>query len=384
MAFFEHPLADPMAKPISIAFFITSHGYGHAGRAAALMLALQQTLAGCRFTLLTAVDPVFFQQSVIQIDAIAPFDIDFGLCQRSPLVEDLPATCNRLDRMLPYDTTLIDEMAAKVHHAQCQLVICDIAAVGVLVAKKLNLPSVLVENFTWDWIYAAYARREPQFSRHAAYLAKIYAQAAYRVQTQPLCHKHHDAFEVGPMARTPRTPPAETRRRLGIADHVPMVLVTMGGVPERFRFLDARDENPGVHLVIPSAGKAARNRSWVTMLADPATYYHPDLTAAADVLVGKAGYSTIAEAYCCGTPFVYVTRTNSPESATLERFVRRRMPFAKISPNTYADGTWIPIARSLAEQKAQTAEGDNGALPAARRISALLRVGQLPTRGPNR
>jgi len=33
------------------------------------------------------------------------------------------------------------------------LSICEIAPMGILVAKETRVPAILVDNFTWDWIY---------------------------------------------------------------------------------------------------------------------------------------------------------------------------------------------------------------------------------------
>jgi hypothetical protein len=163
-----------MGPDSTIAFFVTPHGFGHAGRAAALMLALQEACPGCRFVLFTTVPEFFFFQSGIRRYVYHRLDNDIGLVQHSPLEEDLKATCHRLDRMLPFDEVLTSQLASQLKRHACRLVICDIAAMGIVAASKAAIPSVLVENFTWDWIYGNYSHLDARFNFYQAYLAQIY------------------------------------------------------------------------------------------------------------------------------------------------------------------------------------------------------------------
>jgi hypothetical protein len=54
--------------------------------------------------------------------------------------------------------------------------------------------------------------------------------------------------------------------------------------------------------------------------------YHPDLVAASDLVVGKLGYSTVAEVYHARTRFAFLRRPRFPESPVLEAFVRAHNP----------------------------------------------------------
>jgi hypothetical protein len=94
--------------------------------------------------------------------------------------------------------------------------------------------------------------------------------------------------------------------------------------------------------------------------------------SAADAMVAKAGYSTIAEAYQCGLPFGYVKRPQSPESDALEKFISGNLPAKTISPETYADGSWIGALPDLLKMTRAVSQRENGAGQAARIISGIL------------
>jgi UDP-N-acetylglucosamine:LPS N-acetylglucosamine transferase len=361
-----------MGPDSTIAFFVTPHGFGHAGRASALMLALQEACPGCRFVLFTTVPEFFFFQSGIRRYVYHRLDNDIGLVQHSPLEEDLKATCHRLDRMLPFDEVLTSQLASQLKRHACRLVICDIAAMGIVAASKAAIPSVLVENFTWDWIYGNYSHLDARFNFYQAYLAQIYTKVDHHIQTEPLCRSVHADLTVGPISREPRTPAEQTRRQLGIGDASPIVLVSMGGVKDQFQVQDRLPQHLDFNLLITGADGVAGVRDKVHLLPAHSSFYHPDLVAAASVLIGKAGYSTIAEAYRCGIPFGYVKRARSPESAVLEAFINRHLSSRAISQESYASGRWIETARELLDQRHDPEKGKNAAATAARYLASLL------------
>ena len=70
-------------------------------------------------------------------------------------------------------------------------------------------------------------------------------------------------------------------------------------------------------LVIPGSPQLARDGRVIRLPAH-SDFEHPDLIHAADVVVGKLGYSTLAEVWAAGVPFGCVMRPHFPESAPLE------------------------------------------------------------------
>jgi hypothetical protein len=301
-----------MAIPTTIAYFITPHGFGHASRAAAVMAALSELIPGLRFELFTTCPQWIFKESLETDFGYHPTRSDIGLVQTSPLSEDLAATCRQLDQTLPFDQTLVDDLAETIRKMNCRLVICDIAPLGIVAAGAAGLPSVLVENFTWDWIYSGYLNAAPGLQPHIKYLSRIFRQADHHIQTRPLCRPVPGTLQAAPISRRARTPRAQVRARLGIDGRDKMVLISMGGVPDRFEFLSRLPGQIEPFLVIPGADGRSSPHPKVLLLPTHSDFYHPDLMAAADSLVAKAGYSTIAEAYQCGLPFGYVRRVQPP------------------------------------------------------------------------
>jgi hypothetical protein len=169
------------------AVFVTPHGYGHAARASAVMNAMSQVQPEAFFEIYTRVPVWFFNMSVQTGMRFHEVLTDIGLSQTTAMHVNLPETIERLNQFLPFSDQLVKSLAQQVCEQGCEKVLCDISPLGIAVAREAGLPSILVENFTWDWIYEGYLAEEPLFAPHIAYLHEAFASATYHIRTQPAC-----------------------------------------------------------------------------------------------------------------------------------------------------------------------------------------------------
>jgi len=72
----------------------------------------------------------------------------------------------------------------------------------------------------------------------------------------------------------------------------------------------------------------------------PKDVYMPDLTAVADVLLGKLGYGTVSECVDSATPFVYVSRPLFIEEHGLRLLLSRSGVGVELSRAAYEAGEW--------------------------------------------
>lgn len=79
----------------------------------------------------------------------------------------------------------------------------------------------------------------------------------------------------------------------------------------------------------------------VRVLASSSGIYHPDLVCAADVVVGKLGYSTLAEAVSAGSPYLYVERPAFPETEVLAAYADAAVPTARMTESEFRSGSWV-------------------------------------------
>jgi len=355
--------------PLPLAVFVTPHGFGHAARACAVIeaLAARRPLAAHVFT---AAADWFFADSLRVPWTYHAVRTDVGLVQRDAMDEDPAATARALDRFLPFDETLVKTLAGDVRALGCAAVLCDIAPLGIAVARAAGLPAVLVENFTWDWIYRGYAQRAPELLPHAEELGRWFAAAELRVQTRPVCAPLPGAVQVEPVARLPRRGRDAVRADLGLAPGQRVVPLTMGGIGWDWSGLQPRLP-PDVVLVVPGAAEETRRLDWAVLLPFHTPLYHPDLVAAADAVVGKLGYSTFAETWGSGVPFGFVPRAGFAESPVLEGAVLAANAGCAVAAERLREGDWRWLEEVLTVPRAEGGRprGDDDAAAA---IAALL------------
>jgi len=355
-----------------IAYFISPHGFGHAARAASVMAALYELEPSVRFEIFTQVPDWFFQDSLSSVFNYHPLLTDLGLVQKTPLVEDIPETVRRLNALLPFDRSQIERLARQVRELKCALIVCDIAPMGILVAQEAGIPSVLVENFTWDWIYQGYLHEEVRLRPHIAYLQEVFEAADYRVQTEPVCCYRTADLVTPPVSRKARTPAKQIRGRLGIPASAKVVMITMGGIPEQYTFLDRLEGLKDLYFVIPGPSASWQVRNRLILLPHRSDFYHPDLVQACDVILGKLGYSTVAEVYHAGVPFGYVLRERFRESAVLAAYVKEHLQSFALTEAEFQSASWLSRLPDLLALPRIPREGPNGADQVADFLYRLL------------
>jgi hypothetical protein len=355
----------------SICIVVSPHGFGHAARACAVIEAMARQAPDLRFEILTTVPEWFFEQSLDVGFAVRSEAVDVGVVQRSPFEEDLGATLRRLDELYGSPEPLA-EMTHRMRSTNCRGVVCDISPLGLAAAARLGLTSVLVSNFTWDWIYEGYGDGEPGLRDHARSLARIFSSADLHVQTEPVCCPSSDAQRVPPTSRRPRIGRSAVRHRLELSDNAKVVLVSMGGVPWTSSSYEALRRHPRLHFVVPGGSDAPRRDGSLTLIPYRSDLYHPDLVHASDLVVGKLGYSTLAEAYHAVVPMLFVERPAFRESRPLAAFAKTELAGVALSLGELEEGSWLDQAEELLDAPRPTGDRVNGADQAAELILESL------------
>lgn len=349
-------------QPHRIAYFITPHGYGHAARAAAVMNAFYHVLPDMVFEIYTRVPVWFFNMSNEGAFNYHELLTDIGLVQATSMQEDLPGTVKRLDTFLPFNAGWVQALAQQVTAQGCEMIFCDVSPLGIAVAQAAGLPSILVENFTWDWIYEGYLAEEPGLSPHIDYLKGVFASAELHIRTEPACDSSLPAHLVSRVvSRKPRSTMEITRQRLGIPLEARVVMITMGGILTQYPFLPRLEAASDIVFLVPGGSDAYEKRGSLVVIPHHSNLYHPDLVAAADAMIGKLGYSTLAEAYATGIPYAYIPRERFPESLPMGRFAREMMDAVELSEARFFSGEWLDLLPAMLSRPRRQPDGLNGA-----------------------
>ena len=337
-----------MATGGSLAAFVSPHGFGHAARVCGVVEALVAVRPEVRVTIVTTAPEWFFRDSLPgQAFEYRSLNVDVGLVQHDSLRADLPATLAAVDGVVPPANQLVERATALLGDCNADVVLADIAPVGLIAGQAAGVPTVLVENFTWDWIYEPFVAEHVEFVPLIEAAAHAYAGADVHIQTPPVCFPRARAIQVGPIARGTRLGAVATRECLGAPADLPLALVSMGGVEWTFDVGRALAATPA-HFVLIGQQSDAVLPDNVTALPHRSRYHHPDLLAAADVMVGKLGYSTVAEAMAQGCPFAYVERTGFAEYDVLTRYVEAHVPTRRLSEGAFRRGEFGAAVRDLA------------------------------------
>ncbi|MEM1181831.1 MAG: hypothetical protein AAGM22_26030 [Acidobacteriota bacterium] len=337
----------------TLAYVVSSHGFGHAARSAAVLSAFGALHPDVRLCVVTTTPRWFFEQSLDVPCDYCEVTTDLGLVQASSLEEDLEATLERLESMFGNPDRMVAPIADALREIRPDLVACDISPWGLEAARGLGLPTVLLENFTWDWIYRGYG--DPRLDHAADRFSPLF-RADHHLRLEPYCGPLGDATPVPPVARPSRRSREAVRQDLGVPESASMALVTMGGVPWSFDDVEAQLEaRSGRHVLVIAGGAPEVKRfPGCVLIPHQSDFYHPDMVAAADVVVGKLGYSTVAEVAESGAAFLYVPRPRFRESPALEAWVLRHLAARRFSPDDLTARNWL--ARLDAALEALSAE----------------------------
>ena len=122
---------------MNIAYFISSHGFGHAARSSAVINRL--IAIGHRVFIYTNTPKWFFTNSIPenQFDYIE-WPTDVGLIQKNPFEEDITQTIQSIRSIFPPETTNYQKLVKQLKVQMIELVFSDISPLGILAAEAIG------------------------------------------------------------------------------------------------------------------------------------------------------------------------------------------------------------------------------------------------------
>jgi UDP:flavonoid glycosyltransferase YjiC (YdhE family) len=355
----------------SIAYYISSHGYGHAARQQAVIRELAKR--GAEIHVRSGTNPKFF----ISATSYHQQRYDIGMIQHDALHFDIPASLTWMADFLKEQPALIAQELAFVREKDVQLIVSDMPPIAFEIASAAKLPSVAITHFTWDWVYEHYIGDYPEYAYLVETLRESYLKASLALQMQvPIPHpftmfKNVEALALVHNATTKSR--QQIREEFAIPDELPMILLSMGGHEwgsSDIRALKAYKD--AAFLLMPSAWEQVKD-SPAQFRSVPMDYpdYH-NLIAAADVVVGKAGGSTVAEVLGHQTPMIYTTQQHWRESALLAESLESFGIAQHVPMEDFMKGAWLDILPSFLQKPQIWPELErNGAQQAAERLLAF-------------
>lgn len=295
---------------MSITWFVSPHGLGHATRSAAIIDELPPNVpvsVHCR------VPDWFWDERWAGRCVRAEPVPDFTCVQPSTWDIDIPATLANAEALISTVETIAVSVADNLTATGCRLVVSDISPIPLLAARMARIPSVLVANFTWCSIFRPWNGSE----RIVSALRALYANA--------------DCVWIpGPSVAMPELP-----------DVHHCAWVAARGDDRRCALFPDLSRNVKVALVLPGAWStpfAWENLAAVSgwrfagltrgeplpdplIAVDAGMVSHADVVASVDAVVAKPGYGTFGECAAVGTPILTASRPDFSESLVLEQWM---------------------------------------------------------------
>jgi L-arabinokinase len=294
-----------------LAAYVTGHGFGHVIRLCEVLRAVRARAPGLPITVVGDVPAWLVRRELGEGAAHRPVACDTGLAQLDALDIDEAET---EARCLAFDAGWDARLEAEVawlRASGARAVLADVPPLPLAAAALLGLPALALANFTWDWIWRHLSGRRLALRGPADRAAAAYA-AADLVLELPFAgglEVFRRRVPVGFVARRPRTPRDEARRRLGLRR--PTALLSFGGIGLPALRRDALPAPPDLAWLLPDDLPEER-------LAALGLAYQ-DVIGAADVVVTKPGYGVVTDALAGGTALVYADRGDFPEYDVMVR-----------------------------------------------------------------
>lgn len=297
--------------PIYVA--ITSHGFGHATRTAAVFNRLIQLNPEILPIFVTST-PHWVLDKYLQGRFLhRQRRLDLGVLQSDGLTMDLDATLVALKELQQRADSIIAAEVEFIRTNRACLVYGDIPPLAVAIAEAAGIPCWMGSNFGWDFIYRAYG--EP-FQSITTWIEDLYSRCQRLFQLpmhEPMLH-FPVREPVGLIGADPILPADHVREELGLDPQRPTVLLSFGGfgidnIPydqlQRFsdwQFLTFDHDAPE----IPNLQRV-----------DGQQWRPVDVMVVCDQVISKPGFGTISEALRVGIPMCCITRQGFAESDLL-------------------------------------------------------------------
>ena len=347
---------------------ISSHGFGHATRTAAVLEHLGQHLPEVRLILATTSPDWLLRSYLNHPFEPRPVSLDVGVVQPDCLGVDREATRRAVLDLQEQSTHLITQEAAFCRREGVQLVYGDMSPLAPAIARTAGVPCLMAGNFGWDFIYADWG---PDFTPLIDWIRESYGQCD-RLLRLPFCEPM-GAFPVqadaGLTGGSPRHALEPLRSQLRLeAPPERTVLITFGGLGLQQLPYARCSEHPDWTFLsfdaqapeLPNLRRVGRDRLRPV-----------DVMPLCSRVICKPGYGTFSEAGRLGVPLVALTREEFAEAPLLMEALPRLVPHRIVDSSDFLSRPWDWLEQPLQPQTG-TAIAPDGNDTVAEAIADLL------------
>ena len=316
----------------AVAFYISGHGFGHASRQIEIINTLAARCPHIAIVLRTTVARWLLERNISSPFVLDDRPCDTGAVQIDSLHVDAAETIARAADFYRTLDARADADAEFLGRHGVGVVIADAPPLACAAAARAGIPSFVVSNFTWDWIYAEYAEHLGTAPGLIPAIQAAYstAAAAWRLPMHGGFETFDQIVDVPFVARHARHARDDTRTRLGLPLERCLVLPAFSAY--------------GVQGLDPDRVDARETWEVVRDVHEQRLYdcglRYEDLVGAVDVVLTKPGYGILSECIANDTAVVYTPRGRFAEYAVLVREMPRYLRCACLDNDALLAGRW--------------------------------------------
>jgi hypothetical protein len=325
-----------MTRPV-LYLAITNHGFGHTARTCSVASVIQKLNPEILLVLVTTA-PRWLLESYIEGDFIhRPRAFDVGVIQSDSIKMDLSAT---LAQMQEYRSRQNEIIAGEVNFIKTNrigLILADIPALAVLIAKSAGIPCWMLSNFGWDFIYRHWGG---EFEPMANWIQECYQQCdlLFRLPFAEPMSSFTQITEVGLTGGNPRYRESHLRENFALkTPKEKTILLTFGGLGLQAIPYHNLTSFPDWQFI--TFDQNAPSLSNLVKVVDK-NYRPVDFMPLCGKVVSKPGFSTFSESLRLDVPVVSLTREGFAEAQFLLQGLQNHGYHQIIESQEFFAGNW--------------------------------------------
>jgi hypothetical protein len=361
---------------LKILYYISGHGYGHAVRSIQVIKALMAF--GCRVSIKTTAPAFLFDEGLSGPTEILTEGFDAGLHQIDNIRFDLDKTKENMKKILASAPGLIEKEQKFLTGEAIAGVVSDIPFIPLAAAAGLRIPSIGLGNFSWDWVYAYYGKKDPEWKAIAETIATYYRKADLLLRlpfygSMEVFQRIEDIPLIGRRSNKERT---EIQKALDLPRDRRIGLIGFSQVDLNAAAVENIEKLSSSYLFLVRPPLNWQSPALKRIGPESASFV--DLIRAVDFVITKPGYGIVADCLSDGTPMIYSDRGDFPEYPILVEGIETHLSCCYMPKEDLYAGTWGPYLERLNQpSRPKPKFKTDGAQVAAERIVKWIEAGRV-------
>ena len=329
-------------KKQNLCFYLSDHGFGHAARNIPLIVDAVRKTTGLVYAVCGEQHLEFAKanlQEMLTAEQLSRVlyrakHTDIGLIlQPGTLFVDVKALATACEQYLTELPECATQEAEWLRRHEISAVLCDMPLWSISACEQANVPLLYVGNFTWTELYREFLPK---------YIWKAYAAEYQKIRHGMLYTLHNsEMLEFLPNAELNETslvarPFHPNEIKTIRARHTCSIVFVALGMSAQFT-QPVSVEGVDAHFYttegVPLTGSNVTTVPYTTL-------HTQDYVAAADYVITKAGWGTVAECLLAQKPMALFTRDSVLEDRTTIRLLEQKKLAVKV---TYEQLTEMPV-----------------------------------------